>query len=807
MTDDAFVTDGAGKTAAPPHFDPQTDAAAVTSGPRQTISGWDHMSEADRFQQIAKDHGWVRAADAMNDGASPQSASAGSTANTGSVPNAEPLDNEAGKSGPSTSTAPETPKTNAPPVASAPEAVAADAAKETPRLGTISNTIGAGLSKDLYKSPVEGVKGLYKAQYQVGSDLTSKALSKAGVKTGAKVLARAIPGIGSLYAGYEAYKSFKDGNYIAGVLNLIGVIPGPIGWIGMGAAAAWDMFKPHKTYGMWDAPDGTNTHMLPASAKDVAGVKELDAKLREAQQSVFSFQDGPAGTVWNENHPAPLTLNSQAASAAFANWLGGLSDLFAQIDQMMASSGEPYFQQYRQELAPHLQAMVKLKEQIKPLTDQLAAASSGGQKCYRGVLDINHAVRQQLANDGALSDQGAISGPQVAIQSGVSMIRDANSKLSGLFDGAPPVVISSKSPAAAPSTTEKSKTEKTPITTAANQTPLAAPEKKLESKGDDLGKLLSGLGSKGLGGSPLGGSPLGGSPLGGGHGGGTPLTSPTSKPADTEPKKLVEDKKDDTKKREEKSLPKPLPTNNPVVPGAPAPNTPAPGTPAPGAPKPAAGPADTTVDVKGKKTHFPDAKTAKMAKLLAAADPNHPISLADAAAQSGLTPPVPGQDPGKQIPPAEAKPGDFVVAGDKHYMVLGDGKFYDLSQYKNVDASELPHDMGSRAGYFRLGDPGAAAAGQGPVSGPTSGVPFSVPGATDAPTAPADASPAAATPGQPTGAAHPPAAPPQSVPSTGSPGVPKPGGSAPANAAATDTGGGSAVPSSTVHNLDPAAVK
>lgn len=140
---------------------------------------------------------------------------------------------------------------------------------------------------------------------------------------------------------------------------------------------------------------------------------------------------------------------------------------------------------------------------------------------------------------------------------------------------------------------------------------------------------------------------MGGSPLGGGHGSGTPLTSPTSKPADTEPKKLVEDKKD-TKKREEKSLPKPLPTNNPVVPGAPAPTTPAPGAPAPATPKPAAGPVDTTVDVKGKKSHFPDAKTAKMAKLLAAADPNHPISLADAAAQSRLTPPVPGQDPGKQ---------------------------------------------------------------------------------------------------------------------------------------------------------------
>lgn len=735
MTDEAFVTDGAGTTSALPPGDPQSGPAAGAAS-------------------------------------SPSAA-----ADTGA------------------------PKPAAPPVAAAPDV--ADAAKPTPRVGTIANTIGAGVSKDLYKSPVDGVKGLFKAQYGAGSDLTGKALNKLGVKTSAKVLARAIPGIGSIYAAYESYKSFEDGNYIAGVLNLVGVIPGPIGWIGMGAAAAWDMVAPHQTYGMWDAPDGTNTSMLPASAKDVAGVKELDATLRQAQQSVFSFQDGPAGTVWNENHPSPLVLNSQAVSTAFTSWLGGVSDLFAQVDQTMASSGEPYFQQYRQELTPHLQAMAKLKEQIKPITDQLAAASAGGQKCYQGVLDINKAARQQLANDGALTDQGAISGPQAAIHGGVSAIRDANDKLGKVFDAAPPAVITSKSPAAVPtSTTEKGRTEKTPVTTAANPTPLTPPDKKLESKGDDLGKLLSGLGNKGFGGSP-GGTPLGGNPLGGGHGAGTPLTSQTPK-ATTEPKKLLDDKKEDTKKREEKTLPKAQPINNAVTPPTAAP-TPVPGNPAPGVPKPAAGAPDTTVDVKGKKIKFPDAKTAKLAKLLAAADPNHPISLADAAAQSGLTPPVPGQDPGKQIPPADAKPGDFLVAGDKHFMVLGDGKFYDLAQYRTIDASELPHDMGSRAGYFRLGDPGAAAAGQGPVSGPTSGVPFSVPGATDAPTAPADTS--AGAPAAQPAAPHPMGAGQQSVQSTGSPGVPKPGGTAPANAAATNTGAGTSVPSSTVHNLDPSAVK
>ncbi|OHU53448.1 hypothetical protein [Mycobacteroides chelonae] len=677
------------------------------------------------------------------------------------------------------------------------------------RVGTQMGVPPSALRK-FKTEPVAGVKNLAAAQWNSGQHwagklggAVAKKMPTAGGKALVKGAARLIPGVGSIVAGFAAWKSFKDGDYVASVLNLIGVIPGPIGWLGMGSAAAWDLSGVGHP-GVWEAPDGVATFLLPASAKDSSGVKELDALLREAQQEkVFGFQDGPEGTVWNASPPAALKLDTPEVEKAFTNWLRGVSELFAEIDRTMSQSDEPYFHQYRQELAPHLAAMAELKSQVKPLMTQLSAVSKSGADMYRAVLDANKTARQQLANDGHLSDQGPASAMKAKADAAQTQLDAANDKIGKLFDTAPAPIITAKSPTlhapVAPST------KPAPLPLSATVPPvLPPPEKKLESKGDDLGKLLSGLGNKGLGGTP-GGSPLGGSPLGGGHGGGTPLTSPTSKPAESEPKKLVEDKDETKKKREEKSLPKPLPTNNPVVPGAPAPTTPAPGTPAPGTPKPAVSPTDTTVDVKGKKIKFPDAKVAKLAKLLAAADPNHPISLADAAAQSGLTPPVPGQDPGKQIPPADAKPGDFVVAGDKHYMVLGDGKFYDLSQYKNIDASELPHDMGARAGYFRLPDPGAVAAG--PVSGPTSGVPFSVPGATDAPTAPADTSPAAAPPGQPTGAAHPPAAPPQSVPSTGSPGVPKPGGSAPANAAATDTGGGSSVPSSTVHNLDPAAVK
>lgn len=714
---------------------------------------------------------------------------------------------------PSTSNA-DDPKSTTSATASAP-----DAAKDRPARHWTAGRIGTQMGvppsvlRNLKTEPVAGIKNLAKAQWNSGQHWAGKlggTVAKTVPTTGAKFLAkgaaRIIPGVGSLVAGYETYQSFKNKEYIAGVLNLIGVIPGPIGWLGMGAAAAWELSGIGHPE-VWEAPDGVATFMLPASAKDSSGVNELDALLREAQQQqVFGFQDGPEGTVWGASPPKALKLDTPEVEKAVSNWLGGFSELFAEIDRTMSQCDEPYLHQYRQELAPHLAAMAEVKSHVKPLMTQLSAASKSGADMYRAVLDANKAARQQLSNDGHLSDQGPVTAMKAKVSAAQTQLDAANDKISKLFDTVPAPIITAKSPA--PTAPAAPSTKPAPLLLSATVPPvLPPPEKKLESKGDDIGKLLSGLGNKGLGGGTPGGSPMGGSPLGGGHSGGTPLTSPTAKPADTEPKKLVEDKKGDTKKREEKSLPKPLPTNNPVAPGTPAPTTPLPGTPAPGVPKPAAGPADTTVDVKGKKVKFPDAKLAKLAKLLAAADPNHPVSLADAAAQSGLTPPVPGQDPGKQIPPADAKPGDFLVAGDKHFMVLGDGKFYDLSQYRTVDASELPHDMGSRAGYFHLNDPGAVAATAGPVSGPTSGVPFSVPGATDAPSAPADTSPAAAAPGQPGSGAHPPAAPPQSVHSGGSPGVPKQGGAGPANAAATDTGTGSSVPSSSVHSLDPAAVK
>lgn len=75
---------------------------------------------------------------------------------------------------------------------------------------------------------------------------------------------------------------------------------------------------------------------------------------------VFGFQDGPEGTVWNASPPAALKLDTPQVEKAFTNWLRGVSELFAEIDRTMSQSDEPYFHQYRQELAPHFAAMAEL---------------------------------------------------------------------------------------------------------------------------------------------------------------------------------------------------------------------------------------------------------------------------------------------------------------------------------------------------------------------------------------------------------------------------------------------------------------
>jgi hypothetical protein len=184
--------------------------------------------------------------------------------------------------------------------------------------------------------------------------------------------------------------------------------------------------------------------------------------------------------------------------------------------------------------------------------------------------------------------------------------------------------------------------------------------------------------------------------------------------------------------------------------------------------------------------------------------PGSPASLADAATKAGLVPPVPGQDPGQQVASADAKPGHLLVAGDKSYMLLGDGNFLDYSNGKVIDADQMPKDLGPKGGYFELQD-AAAGAQPGPVSGQTPDTTtFTV---ADTPKVPVDAgaaaAPAPAGPVPAGGSTTP------GVASTGSPGVPNQGapGSGPANAAATDTGRGVGTLASGSKPLDPTAIK
>lgn len=797
------------------------------------------------------------------------------------------------------------------PTTSTPAPTPSTPATPTPTTG--EKVLGAvGLPKDqlgkLKTEPWQGVKGLAKAQWMVapnalGAAVAAPSVFKAGAEAAkasgateatikaakdaaklaashggkamvAKGIGHMIPFIGSGIAALSAIDDFRNGRIVSGALNVLGIIPGPVGWAAMGAAMIWNAFD-DDGIGKWDQPDATNTWMLPASAKDISGVtgaSGLDAALREAQRGVFRFEDGPKGTVWNSNPPAAIRIDGQGATsgsiigaglgvldkvtgtastddikALATNFFNGLSDHFAEIDKVLQTSDEPYFLEQRQALQPQLAAMAQLKTLVEPLMAQLGAASDGAAVRYQAVLDTNQAARQQLSDGGKLTDSGAATTMKTNLAQGAAAITAANSKIEQLVPASTLPVVAARTGAAPTGSrpTEAKPQEVKPATPAAvtpaptTQTP-ATPAAQTPKNNDDLSKLLSQLGQQakantptsnplGTNGSGLGGgSPLGSQGLGGGQGGGTPLsqskpdTSTKEEPKKlddrklgqrkvTEPKKLTDDKSLSTPKAQnaKAAVPeaKPAPAAAPVATPAPAAPTPAQQNAAHAA---AAQEPSKEVDVKGNKTTFPDAKTAKLAELLSKADPTHPMSLADAAAKAGLTPPVPGQDPGQQVAPTDAKPGDILVAGNKNYMLLGDGKFYDLSDYKVVGASEIPQNMGERAGYFHLNDPApgapagqgvpgpqaAPATPQGPVSPQSAtGVPFPVPNATGAHTGPVDASPAPAAPG--------------SVPAAGTPGVPKPGtpGSGPANAASTDTGVGQGLPSAEPGRLDPGAVR
>ncbi|MFL0278090.1 hypothetical protein [Mycobacterium sp. SMC-19] len=655
-----------------------------------------------------------------------------------------------------------------------------------------------------YTAPewVKKVPGLYASQWKTTGKLADAAAAKAPAVLGSaagRFGMRALPVVGSIAAAGAAIRDFERGNVVGGALNLVGTIPGPIGWVGGLAGVAWDATHGGggSSCGEWDPPDGERTHMLPAAVAEQGKIADADKGLTELQRKIFGFTDGPQGTVWGQQPPQALRLDTAQVKTATDQWLRGVADVFAQIDRQLQSSGEPYMLKARSQLAPHFAAMAKLPTQTDAIMAQLAAASDAAEHGYTAVTQTNGNIRRQLAS-GSVTDTAPAHAMDTAMKQLVTQSKTANEKLAQLFAHSPvaplapggAALVGSRKPAApAPK----------PAMPAVPAGPAPTPPAAKTPEKSDIDKLLGQLGKQQMampqmphmgGGSPMGGgTPMGhggGSPLGGG--GGTPLGQQGKRLADDADRgrKLV----DGDEKKAKLSGGDPVQQKAAVVPGAAAATGPAAGLGKTGA-KPAVAElkTPTEVDVKGHKTTFPDAKTAKLAQLLAGGDANHPISLADAAAQAGLVPPTPGQDPGQQVAPSDAKPGDVLVAGDKRFLMLGDGQFYSIDDYKVVGASELPKDMGSRAGYFHLLDPAQGGAATGPVSGQApANVAYPVPGGTASTGVPADASPAG-------------------VNSSGTPGVPAQGGAGPASAAATDTGLRETVPSAAPQNLDPKAVK
>lgn len=654
-----------------------------------------------------------------------------------------------------------------------------------------------------------GVTGLALAQSKTGMALIDKAsgyLTRNGgdtVKTVGKWAGRAIPFAGAGLSAYAAYDNFRDGDIVGGILSSLGALP-VVGLPAIGASLIWEgFFDDTGEVGLWDAPDGASTFILPGAGQEVDGVVDADAQLREAQQQVFAFKDGPQGTVWDDGHPPPLRLDAAGVSKAATDWLGGVAAVFSEIESTMQSSGEPYMAEYAARLQPHLAAMAELPATVTALTSQLTTASDAAAGAYDSWLAANRDLRVQLSESGSLSDQGSLTAAQSSLAAADSGVDRADSSIASLLSEPAPALT----PAAgtvAPAPAPLAPAVPSPLPGPGAGAPGAGGGVKPEAENkSDLAKLLESVGKgqmPAMPAVPQMGNPLGG--MGGGNplGGGNPMGGNQGRKLDSGEGRRLDDR---NREREEKAEKKPEekklstaggPANSTAAAPAPA-GAPA-GTPAvkpeaavakPGGPtKP-----NTEVDVKGERVDFKDPKLAKMAQLLAAASPQQPVPLSDAAAASGLTPPVPGQDPGRQVQPVDAKPGNILVADGKQFMLLGDGRFYDLQEYRTVGVSELPQDAGSRGGYFSLNDPSGS--GGAPVSPPAGGVPHDVPGG-QPPAATVDASPAPAGTG--------------AVPSTGTPGVPAAGTSGgPGGTAGTATGTGQPRPSTQSAPLDPAAVR
>lgn len=559
---------------------------------------------------------------------------------------------------------------------------------------------------------------------------------------------KAIPGLGLLFA----FDNFRNGDYIGGLLNLGTVIPvvGPVFAV---LSIGWEIFGgSEKNTGIStdDPPNGTTTHILPGTAESVDGVQDLDAQLREVNRNIFAFRDGPQGQVWKSDPPAPVQVATQETAAAVKTWANSLSHAGQELQTVLRGSSEPYVQKLSTPLAAHIQYLTQEgPKEIAELGKELGKGDKLATAAYTALTSANTRTRASLAQDGALTDSNTSTTLRTEVEKAATGLGEVTKTMDAATDPARLTALPTSTPTIAPTkppvdrigpektptpTPAKPVTPSSPITPSSPTSPTTQqPTKPAEDKttSNALADALKNLKTS----TPAAATPsLGtgsGSPFGSGSGlggGGTPMSTPMSTPSSSKPESTKIDdgkSKDSDKKSGDKAkieTPKSSTDNKgstAMPPAAAPPNSGGKPTPAPAAAQPAQQgetevqkpgppkPQNLKVDVLGQPVEFKDPKTAKMMELLAGAQKGVPMSLADAATQAGLTPPVPGQDPGQQIAPGQREPGAIRIASGHQYIYLSDEiGFYSVDDQKIVSAAEIPA-TGDDGGWFKLNDPNA----------------------------------------------------------------------------------------------------
>lgn len=100
--------------------------------------------------------------------------------------------------------------------------------------GASKVTMGAGTADDIAKAGGKAAAGPAGKAATAAAGLTDDAAKAAAKATAAKTAGRFVPGLGSVISGAAAAYDFSQGDPLGGFLNVVGMVPGPIGWLGTG---------------------------------------------------------------------------------------------------------------------------------------------------------------------------------------------------------------------------------------------------------------------------------------------------------------------------------------------------------------------------------------------------------------------------------------------------------------------------------------------------------------------------------------------------------------------------------------------